>query len=40
MQNPKNKNKKVNPAFKPGFNIQQKIAMDEKMRNYSEYAAR
>jgi hypothetical protein len=39
MQNPKNK-KSVNPAFKAGFNIQQRIAMDEKMRNYSEYAAK
>jgi hypothetical protein len=37
MQNP---NKKVNPVFKAGFNIQQRVEKDEKMRNYSEYAQR
>ena len=37
MQNP---NKKVNPIFKAGYNITQRVAQDEKMRNYSEYAQR
>jgi hypothetical protein len=37
MQNP---NKKVNPIFKAGYNIKQRVALDEKMANYSEYAAR
>ena len=37
MQNP---NKKVNPVFKAGFNIKQRVEKDEKMRNYSEYAQR
>ena len=42
MQNPKNKNKKANnnPFFKAGYNIVQRVNMDEKMRNYSEYAQR
>jgi len=39
MQNPKNK-KKENPIFKAGYNIQQRVALDEKMRGYSEYAQR
>ena len=40
MQNPKNKQKSNNPVFKPGYNIVQRVKMDEKMRNYSEYAQR
>jgi len=40
MQNPKNKKLMENPIFKPGYNITQRVALDEKMRNYSEYAQR
>lgn len=36
----KGKKLKENPIFKPGYNIQQRVALDEKMRNYSEYAQR
>lgn len=31
---------KNHPIFQPGYNITQRVAQDEKMRNYSEYAQR
>lgn len=31
---------KNHPVFKPGYNITQRVALDEKMRSYSEYAQR
>ena len=40
MQNPANKKKKENPIFKAGYNIQQRVALDEKMRNACDYAGR
>jgi hypothetical protein len=40
MHNPKNKKAKENPIFKPGYNIAQRVAFDNKMRAAEEYAAR
>lgn len=31
---------KVNPVFKAGFNIKQRVAQDDKYKNYNEYAQR
>lgn len=31
---------KVNPVFKAGFNIKQRVALDNKYRDHTEYAQR
>ena len=39
MHNPKNKKAKENPIFKPGHNIVQRVALDNKMRAAEQYSA-
>lgn len=35
-----NPNAKVNPVFKPGYNITQRVRRDDQMAHFSDYAQR